>query len=166
MKAKTAFRPMAIYVRWRLRRSPRIRRGDESPDCDLALPCPRRSLASPGVASATSPTLRVSSSRRSRMSPSRHTNGHESLQLALRHLATFPMSSSLQWLRASPFTIPLILAAPPPDEMRLRCGRNPIKARRGGEKPVLDRGGPRAAAHHAAQARRGDLSLRALLQVV
>ena len=87
---------MAIYVRWRLRRSPRIRRGDESPDGDLALPCPRRSLASPGVASATSPTLRVSSSRRSRMRPSPHTNFHESLKLALRHLATFPMSSSLR----------------------------------------------------------------------
>jgi len=41
-------------------------------------------------------------------------------------------------------------------EMRLRCGRNPIMAGRGGGKPVLDWGGPRAAAHHAAQARRGD----------
>jgi len=40
--------------------------------------------------------------------------------------------------------------------MRLRCGRNPFTARLTGEKPVLDRGGPRAATHHAAQARRGD----------
>ena len=40
--------------------------------------------------------------------------------------------------------------------MRLRCGRNPIQAMLCGEKPVLDRGGPRAAANHAAQARRGD----------
>jgi hypothetical protein len=44
----------------------------------------------------------------------------------------------------------------PDGGMRLRCGRNPIKARITGEKPVLDRGGPRAAANHAAQARRGD----------
>ena len=41
-------------------------------------------------------------------------------------------------------------------QMRLRCGRNQKMAGRGGEKPVLDRGGLRAAAHHAAQARRGD----------
>ena len=90
---------------------PRIRRGDESPDGDLALPCPRRAQASPGFAGATSPTLRVSSPRRSRMRPSPHTNGHESLQLALRYLATScaftiatPRSALLQWLRA---TIPL-----------------------------------------------------------
>ena len=38
---------------------PRIRLCDESPDGDLALPCPRRARASPGVASTASPTLRV-----------------------------------------------------------------------------------------------------------
>ena len=78
---------MAIYVRWRFAR-PRIRRGDESPDGDLALPCPRRAQASPGVASTTSPPLRVPSPRRSRMRPSPHTNGHESLGCALQHLAS------------------------------------------------------------------------------
>ena len=56
---------------------PRNRHSDESPDGDWALPWPRRASASPGVASATSPTLRVSSPRRSRMPPSRHTNFHE-----------------------------------------------------------------------------------------
>ena len=48
---------------------PLIRRGDESPDGDLALPCPRRASASPGVASAAPPTLRVSTPRRTRMRP-------------------------------------------------------------------------------------------------
>ena len=66
---------------------PRIRRGDESPDGDLALVRPRRASASPGVASASSPTLRVSSPRRSRMRPSPLTNGHESLECALRNRA-------------------------------------------------------------------------------
>ena len=56
---------------------PRNRHSDESPDGDWALPWPRRASASPGVASATPPTLRVSSPRRSRMPPSRHTNFHE-----------------------------------------------------------------------------------------
>ena len=56
---------------------PLIRRGDESPDGDWALPWPRRASASPGVASATPPTLRVSSPRRTRMPPTRHTNFHE-----------------------------------------------------------------------------------------
>jgi len=45
---------------------PLIRRGDESPDGDLALPRPRLATASPGAASATPPTLRVSSPRRTR----------------------------------------------------------------------------------------------------
>ena len=45
---------------------PRIRRRDESPDGDLSLPRLHRALASPGGASAPPPTLRVSSSRRSR----------------------------------------------------------------------------------------------------
>ena len=45
---------------------PRIRRRDESPDGDLSLPRPLRALASPGGASTPPPTLRVSSSRRSR----------------------------------------------------------------------------------------------------
>ena len=48
---------------------PLIRRGVESPDGDLALPCPRRASASPGVASAAPPTLRVSPPRRTRMRP-------------------------------------------------------------------------------------------------
>ena len=48
---------------------PLIRRGVESPDGDLALPCPRRASASPGVASAAPPTLRVSTPRRTRMRP-------------------------------------------------------------------------------------------------
>ena len=56
---------------------PRNRHSDESPDGDWALPWPRRASASPGVASATPPTLRVSSPRRSRMRPSPHTNFHE-----------------------------------------------------------------------------------------
>ena len=56
---------------------PRNRHGDESPDGDWALPWPRRASAPPGVASATPPTLRVSSPRRSRMRPSPHTNFHE-----------------------------------------------------------------------------------------
>ena len=56
---------------------PRNRHSDESPDGVWALPWPRRASASPGVASATPPTLRVSSPRRSRMRPSPHTNFHE-----------------------------------------------------------------------------------------
>ena len=53
------------------------RRGDASPDGDLALSRPRRASASPGVASAAPPTLRASSPRRTRMPPTRHTNAHE-----------------------------------------------------------------------------------------
>ena len=52
---------------------PLIRRGVESPDGDLALPCPRCASASPGVASAAPPTLRVSTPGRTRMPSSRHT---------------------------------------------------------------------------------------------
>ena len=48
---------------------PLIRRGVESPDGDLALPCPRRASASPGVASEAPQTLRVSTPRRTLMRP-------------------------------------------------------------------------------------------------
>ena len=65
---------------------PRIRLCDESPDGDLALPCPRRAQASPGVASTPPPTLRVSSPRRSRMRPAPHTNIHEWIHKAHSHV--------------------------------------------------------------------------------
>ena len=85
---------MRFHVyRHALARDHEHRRGDESPDGDLALPRPRLAPASPGVASAAPPTLRVSSPRRSRMPPSRHTNFHESLECALRDRAALNRAS-------------------------------------------------------------------------
>jgi len=52
---------------WRLRRDHENRRIDVSPDGDLALPRPHPASASPGGAYAPSPTLRVTSLRRTRM---------------------------------------------------------------------------------------------------
>jgi len=58
---------MRFHVhRHALTRDHEHRRGDGSPDGDLAVPRPRLATASPGVASAAPPTLRVSSPRRSR----------------------------------------------------------------------------------------------------
>ena len=52
---------------WRLRHDHENRRIDESPDGDLALLCPHPASASPGGAYTPSPTLRVTSLRRTRM---------------------------------------------------------------------------------------------------
>ena len=76
------------HFRLALARDHEHRRGDESPNGDLALPRQRLASASPGVASAPSPTLRVPSPRRTRTRPSPHTNFHESLECALQNSAT------------------------------------------------------------------------------
>ena len=69
---------------WRLRRGHENRRIDESHDGDLALPRPHPASASPGGAYAPSPTLRVSSLRRTRMPACA---GHEQARTAVNRVA-------------------------------------------------------------------------------
>ena len=54
-----AYTVPSVPADWICAARDQTRRGDESPDGDLAMPCPRRTSASPGVASAAPPTLRV-----------------------------------------------------------------------------------------------------------
>ena len=54
------------WIKWALTREHENRRRDESPRGDLSLSRPRRASAAPGGATVPSPTLRVSSFRRTR----------------------------------------------------------------------------------------------------